>query len=582
MGLGGLDGQGQRQLLLALFGTLIGVTGTIEIDGKTVKLSSPGRAKSEGIGMALIPEDRKNEGLMLPMSVRDNLSFASIEGFSRFGIIDRKAEAAAIDDMIKLLNIRVGDIDGPVASLSGGNQQKVVIAKWLMTKPRIILLNDPTRGIDVGTKQELYELLRRLAEGGAAILFYSTDYDELIGCCDRVLVFYNGAITRTLEGAALTEHNLIASAHNLPTSAEAEVDASICHGGRVMSDESEASGNGRRSWEAWGHWFTAQRGLLISVAIFAAMFAFYGWKQEVGLSASMVNTAANKGALLALVAMAQTIPVLTGGLDLSVGMVFVLSNCLAASVVTGDARMTALGIILVLITGLVCGIINGLIVVYGRLQPIIVTLATGAVFFGVALALRPEPGGSVNFELAEFMTSSIFKVPVSLILLRRWCCLSGFPIGARCLAVRPMPSVRPNTPPICRVCRSRGQKFLPMHSSGFLAAIAGLMLTFLTYSGAAKASLGGDYTLNSIAAVVIGGTSLFGGAGSAIGSIFGAFVMRTVGDLLIVFDINPVLQPLVRRHRASVCGQPRLAQAAPHQEQARSLSVGEGRQWQRW
>ena len=218
VGLGGLDGQGQRQLLLALFGTLIGVTGTVEIDGKTVKLSNPGRAKSEDIGMALIPEDRKNEGLMLPMSVRDNLSFASIDGFSRFGIVDRKAEAAAIDGMIKLLNIRVGDIDGPVASLSGGNQQKVVIAKWLMTKPRIILLNDPTRGIDVGTKQELYELLRRLAEGGAAILFYSTDYDELIGCCDRVLVFYNGAVVRTLEGESLTEHNLIASALNLPQS----------------------------------------------------------------------------------------------------------------------------------------------------------------------------------------------------------------------------------------------------------------------------------------------------------------------------------------------------------------------------
>ena len=93
-----------------------------------------------------------------------------------------------------------------------------MIAKWLMTKPRIILLNDPTRGIDVGTKQELYELLRRLAEGGAAILFYSTDYDELIGCCDRVLVFYDGTIVRTLEGADLTEHNLIASALNLPTS----------------------------------------------------------------------------------------------------------------------------------------------------------------------------------------------------------------------------------------------------------------------------------------------------------------------------------------------------------------------------
>ena len=217
VGLGGLDGQGQRQLLLALFGTLIGVTGTVEIDGKAIKMTSPGRAKSPEVGMALIPEDRKNEGLMLPMSVRDNLSFASIENFSRFGIVDRKAEDAAIDDMIKLLNIRTDGLEVPVASLSGGNQQKVVIAKWLMTKPRIILLNDPTRGIDVGTKQELYVLLRRLAEAGAAILFYSTDYDELIGCCDRVLVFYNGVIARTLEGAELNERNLIASALNLPS-----------------------------------------------------------------------------------------------------------------------------------------------------------------------------------------------------------------------------------------------------------------------------------------------------------------------------------------------------------------------------
>jgi ribose transport system ATP-binding protein len=167
--------------------------------------------------MALIPEDRKNEGLMLPMSVRENLSFAAVENMSRFGVVDRRAEEAAIEEVIRLLNIRSDGIDGPVAELSGGNQQKVVIGKWLMTKPRIILLNDPTRGIDVGTKQELYQLLRRLAESGAAILFYSTDYDELIGCCDRVLVLYNGRVTRTLAGDELNERNLVASALNLPS-----------------------------------------------------------------------------------------------------------------------------------------------------------------------------------------------------------------------------------------------------------------------------------------------------------------------------------------------------------------------------
>jgi ribose transport system ATP-binding protein len=212
VGLGGLDGQGQRELLLALFGVLRGLTGTILIDGKAQTIESPAAAKEERIGMALIPEDRKTEGLMLPMSVRENLSFAALDRISRGGVVDRAAEQARIDEMIRLLAIKTAGLDSPVGALSGGNQQKVVIAKWLMRSPRIILLNDPTRGIDVGTKQELYQLLRKLADQGAAILFYSTDYDELIGCCDRVLVLYDGAIKRELTGAEITERALVAAA----------------------------------------------------------------------------------------------------------------------------------------------------------------------------------------------------------------------------------------------------------------------------------------------------------------------------------------------------------------------------------
>jgi ribose transport system ATP-binding protein len=215
VGLGGLDGQGQRELLLALFGVLKGVSGEMLIDGRPVPISSPKAAKSARVGMALIPEDRKTEGLMLPMSVRANLSFAALDRLSRYGIIDRAAERKAVEEMIKLLGIRTDGLDIPVGSLSGGNQQKVVIAKWLMVTPRIILLNDPTRGIDVGTKQEIYQLLRKLADTGAAIIFYSTDYDELIGCCNRVLVLYDGAVKRTLVEEEITERALVASALNI-------------------------------------------------------------------------------------------------------------------------------------------------------------------------------------------------------------------------------------------------------------------------------------------------------------------------------------------------------------------------------
>ena len=137
----------------------------------------------------------------------------------------------------------------PVGALSGGNQQKVVIAKWLMREPRIILLNDPTRGIDVGTKQEIYQLLRRLADAGAAILFYSTDYDELIGCCDRVLVLYDGAIKRELVGAEITERALIASALNINGE-----EAGMQRGGERMKD--------------WRFWLAEQRGTLLALGIF--------------------------------------------------------------------------------------------------------------------------------------------------------------------------------------------------------------------------------------------------------------------------------------------------------------------------
>ncbi|HVZ02171.1 MAG TPA: sugar ABC transporter ATP-binding protein [Dongiaceae bacterium] len=215
VGLGGLDGQGQRELLLSLFGVLRGCTGEIRIDGQKVTLKGPRDAKSRSVGMALIPEDRKTEGLMLPMSVRDNLSMASLKRFAKGGVVDRAEENKAIDEMIALLAIKTDGTAVPVGTLSGGNQQKIVIAKWLMTKPRVILLNDPTRGIDVGTKAEIYQLLRKLADAGAAIVFYSTDYDELVGCCDRVLVLYDGAVGRVLSGDEITEHALVSSALNL-------------------------------------------------------------------------------------------------------------------------------------------------------------------------------------------------------------------------------------------------------------------------------------------------------------------------------------------------------------------------------
>ncbi len=550
VGLGGLDGQGQHELLLALFGVLVGVSGDILIGGRRVTIKSPRAAKSRDVGMALIPEDRKTEGLMLPMSVRDNLSFAAIEQFSRFGVIDLAVEKAAIDQIIQLLQIRCDGIDSPVGDLSGGNQQKVVIGKWLMTKPRIILLNDPTRGVDVGTKQDFYHRVRWLADEGAAILFYSTDYDELVGCCDRVLVLYDGAVVRMLEGAAITERDLVASALNLPASAmrktaPPEIRSASAQSSALRS-EAAAELPAKRAWKKDLSFFiSAHRGILFAVAIFVAMFTLYVSKSPAGFSAKVINTAANKGTLLALVAMAQTIPVLTAGLDLSVGMVFVLANCIASNILIGSPLQTTFGVLTVLVVGSLCGSINGAIVVYGRLQPIIATLATGAIYYGLALWLRPAPGGDVNTDFADAMVGlSAGNIPATVILLLVvvffiWVPYRRSVLGRAAYAIGSSEQAAYMSGiPIARA------KFLAYLLAGLFSSIAGLLLTCITYSGEANSLLGGSYTLNSLASVVVGGTSLFGGSGGAIGSIFGAFVLRTIGDLLLVFDLDPLWQPL--------------------------------------
>jgi ribose transport system ATP-binding protein len=219
VGLGGLDGQGQKELLLALFGVLRGVEGEVALGQARGLPSSPAAAKSGKPRVALVPEDRKTEGLMLARPIADNLLAASYREVSRGPFIDESRARAAIDEAQRQLRIKIGRPEDPVSTLSGGNQQKVVIAKWLMVQPDLILLNDPTRGIDVGTKQELYRLMRTLAEQGKALLFYSTDYAELIGCCDRVSVMYDGAVVAELEGPALTEEAIVAASLNLGAAA---------------------------------------------------------------------------------------------------------------------------------------------------------------------------------------------------------------------------------------------------------------------------------------------------------------------------------------------------------------------------
>ncbi|MFT4036925.1 MAG: sugar ABC transporter ATP-binding protein [Thermomicrobiales bacterium] len=219
VGLSGLEGQGQGDLLFALFGVYIGMTGDVTLRGKPIRLAGPRAAMAAGL--ALVPEDRKTQGLILPLPVDENVTLATLPAVSHNGVVSSAEVERDTLAMRDSLSIRMAGPEIPVRYLSGGNQQKVAIAKWLLTDADVYLLYDPTRGIDVGAKQEIYQLMHRLTAEGHGILFFSTDLAEVVGLCDRALVMYEGGIARELRGRSLTEANLVAAAVGLAEAPQA-------------------------------------------------------------------------------------------------------------------------------------------------------------------------------------------------------------------------------------------------------------------------------------------------------------------------------------------------------------------------
>ncbi|QJF52374.1 ABC transporter permease [Roseobacter ponti] len=309
-----------------------------------------------------------------------------------------------------------------------------------------------------------------------------------------------------------------------------------------------------------------QRAPLITViAIFLLFYVFYNSNHPRGFSTAVYIQNANEVFALVMVAMAQTVPVLMGGLDLSVGAVMTLVNTLASHLLNGSPLEIIFGFIVCLLTGALCGFVNGCVVVYGRIQPIIATLATGAIFMGLALFLRPTPGGDVDGDLAWVMTNDLYEIaatygffengeaawfqPVAwlpvpalllvIVALFVWVPFSRSVTGRTVYAIGSGESAAYMSGlPIDRA------KIAAFTLGGFFAGVGGIYLTLQTSSGNADIPQAGAYTLNSIAAVVIGGTSLLGGVGTAIGSIFGALVLRTISFNFRIFDIDPLLQPL--------------------------------------
>ncbi|MAY61647.1 MAG: sugar ABC transporter permease [Rhizobiales bacterium] len=307
------------------------------------------------------------------------------------------------------------------------------------------------------------------------------------------------------------------------------------------------------------------RAFVGALAMLAVLYLVYNIMHPRGFSTAVLVQNANEAVAIAFVAMAQTLPVLLGGLDLSVGAVMTLAACVASELVNGSPAEILLGMFATLAVGAAFGFMNGIIIVYGRLQPIIATLATGAVAIGLALFIRPKPGGDVDGDLNWALTNSLWDfvdtygffdpdaawfqpiswIPVPLILLFGMAAIVWVPFKK---------SVTGRT--VYAIGSAEGAAYmsgLPIDRAriaaftlgGFLAACGGLYLAIQTSSGNADVMQAGAYTLNSIAAVVLGGTSLLGGAGGAVGSPARAPGPRVISFYFRIVSIDPLLQPLI-------------------------------------
>lgn len=514
VGVAALEGQGQRELLRMLGGAAARIGGIVEVGGKAVELGSPTEALRAGI--AFLPEERKTEGVFLGLGVTTNISLAILDRLQRFGLIDRAREGESVAAQAQRVDLAERLLTMPMSALSGGNQQKALLARVLLSGARILVLFDPTRGVDVGTKQVIYGVIRRFADQGGSVLIYSTELEELVRLVDRCLVVYRGSIAGKLAGAELTEAGLVTLASG--------------HGSERVAGAAVARQRRRSRIVAQ----VADNGALIAAAFFAVLFAIYGARLPGALTLSSVTDLLNNTLPVALAAAGATLVVLTRGFDLSVAGVVSLANVLIATGPTEGPWAPLAALAIVVAAGMAVGAVNGLLVAYGRLQSVTATLGTMIVCSGIALLVLETPGGTVPDFIADSLTGTIGGwLPVAgliaLAVAAAWVAVRRTDWGVALYAVGADESAAELAGIAVRRVR-----LLAYVAAGAMYGLAGYALTALTASGDPNA--GTHYLITAFAAIAIGGTSFNGGRGGLIGAIVGAATLTLL--LKVLFSLG--------------------------------------------
>jgi ribose transport system ATP-binding protein len=529
VGFAGAEGNGQRDAIRAL-GGLEPAQGHIYSAGKWLTNASPAEALAAGIFS--LSADRSQESMFAALGVRENITVQVVDTFASRGIVSAPKERTQAAALVQELDIVTPTLEQPVSGLSGGNQQKTVLARSFLYGANVLLIDEPTQGVDAKARFDIYRAIRAKVDEGVSVVVNSSDAMELAGICDRVLVFSRGRVVRVLKGEQVTEQNIVGAfltAREAAKAANAAVAAESEPGGFSWRTLRAALVGGSTTW-----WTP----IALLLALTALIVAYAAWQSSVFLSPLNLRHILLATAPLALATIAQFNVLMVRGFDMSVGALMSLTVVMASYVIAAElaAGMLLLGVLICLCVGFFVGLVNGAIVRYIGVNAVITTIAMLSVLQGFALYGRPSPIGAISTEFLDLLTLRIGFVPLSFIAILGaailgdiWLYRTRSGLKLRAVGFREEAAKRNGV----RVNFVQVRAYV-------LSSVIGVLAGFFLASevGFGHPTVGNSYTLTSIAAAVLGGAALSGGRGSFIGAVLGALFFTIVVNIITLLGLN--------------------------------------------
>ena len=522
IGVAGVAGNGQPELMKALSG-LLPSQGSITLNGKSLG------SKELLHEVAFMPSDRHAEGLAAGLTVRENAAFASLEKYSASGVMRRTVEHAQVSSTFQSLAVKAPGMEAPILSLSGGNQQKIVMTRALLSEPGVIIADEPTQGVDVGARAEIYRILREVSSKGTPVIVNSSDAAELEGLCDKVVVMSRGRVVETLTGKDIKEANIIAAAVHAT--------------GHAGQDSEQSSATSKA--QSWRHLLQSDNAPAVPLALVTILLALYIQFQNANfLTAYNISNILILAAALGFIALGQTIALLMAGIDLSVGPLAGFLVVVASFFINADSSYPTMvtGFALMFIAALVVGAINGFLIRFANFTPIAATLAMFMGIQGMSFLLRNNPDGYINNTVMEWVNWQVGPIPIAFAVLVAVALALEYVLRKKRIGWQ-LRAAGSEEEYARRIGVRINFTFIYGYIACSLLTACGAIL-LMTQIGVGDPRQGINYTLSSITAVVLGGTSLRGGRGTFIGTVLGAVLITEILNAVTFLGLTQTYQYL--------------------------------------